>query len=42
VEEIDSDEMIEKKLSEVMDDDFEMDDLVEEYDEDSGVELEEE
>ena len=42
VEEIDSDEMIEKKLSEVMDDDLDMADLEDEFREDSEEDLEEE
>jgi len=42
VEEIDSDEMIEKKLSEVMDDDLDMADLEDELREDSEEDLEEE
>lgn len=42
VEEIDSDEMIEKKLSDLRDEDYDLDDIMEEYEEDSYEDREEE
>jgi DNA gyrase subunit A len=42
VEEIDSDEMIEKKLSDMRDEDYDLDDIMEEYEEDSYEDREEE